>query len=248
VSTPYTFGDSALARERMGIVADAFDAPTRSLLHDLPDGFRRYVLDLGCGPGYTTALLAEHFPLAQVTGMDGSAAMIEEARERVAHAWFVTTDVTKPLLLPADVVYARLLLGHLPDASGALDNWATALRPGNGIIVCEEPVRYRSDNPSFAQYEVLVTDVVARTGATLWAGAALDRDPAGCRRVLDRVVEHLVPAGRAAAMFWRNAMQWGDGIAEVPALIESFRKLESDGAEEPVIWEIRQSVWLKTLG
>ena len=58
----YAFGDSALARERLGIVADTFAAPTRALLRDLPPGGRRYVVDLGCGPGYTTALLCEAFP------------------------------------------------------------------------------------------------------------------------------------------------------------------------------------------
>jgi SAM-dependent methyltransferase len=247
VSAPYTFGDSALARERLGFVAAAFEQPTRALLDDVPGQFRRYVIDLGCGPGYTTALLAEKFGLAQVTGYDASPAMLEEARERVPRAWFVKADVTKPLLLPADIVYGRLLLGHLPEPAHVLDTWAAALRPGNGILVCEEPVRYRSDEPAFARYEEIVTDVVARTGATLWAASILDATPEGCSRVLDRVIEHPVPAGHAAAMFWRNAAQWGDGIPDVPGLIDHFRDLEARGADETVTWEIRQTIWLRTL-
>ncbi|HEX5097697.1 MAG TPA: methyltransferase domain-containing protein [Acidimicrobiia bacterium] len=247
MSTPYTFGDSELARERLGLVAAAFEAPTRTLLDDVPGRFRRYVLDLGCGPGYTTALLAQKFVLAQVTGYDAAPAMLAEARRRVPRAWFVKADVTEPLLLPADIVYGRLLLGHLREPAHVLDTWAAALRPGNGILVCEEPVRYRSDDRRFARYEEIVTDVVARTGATLWAATMLDATPEGCTRVLDRVVEHPVPAGDAAAMFWRNAVQWGEGIPDVPGLIDEFRALEADGATEPVTWEIRQTIWLRTL-
>ena len=69
-----------------------------------------------------------------------------EARERVPSAWFTVADVTEPLRLPADVVYARLLLGHLPDPGAALARWAAAIRPP-GLIVCEEPVRYRQRRP-----------------------------------------------------------------------------------------------------
>ena len=58
----YAFGDSDLARERLGLVADTFAAPTRALLRDLPAGDRRYVLDLGCGPGYTTGAAARGVP------------------------------------------------------------------------------------------------------------------------------------------------------------------------------------------
>ncbi|MGP7996301.1 MAG: methyltransferase domain-containing protein [Streptosporangiaceae bacterium] len=40
----------------------------------------RYVVDLGCGPGNLTALLAARWPEAHVLGVDSSAAMIEAAR------------------------------------------------------------------------------------------------------------------------------------------------------------------------
>jgi SAM-dependent methyltransferase len=236
----YAFGDSDLARERLGIVADTFAPPTRALLRDLPPGNRRYVVDLGCGPGYTTALLCEAFPHAFVTGLDASDAMVAEARERLPHAMFAVADVTGPLRLPAHLVYARLLLGHLRDPGTALAHWTTALLT-SGLLVCEEPVRYRSDNALFARYEDAVTAVVAARGATLWAGPALDHDPPHCARVIDRVVEHPVPAARAAAMFWRNAVTWG-GDAE---LVDALRRVESDGAEDVVMWELRQTGWVK---
>jgi hypothetical protein len=142
-------------------------------------------------------------------------------------------------------VYARLLLGHIPDPGVALARWAVAIRPP-GLIVCEEPVRYVSEDPLFARYEAAVTTVVAARGATLWAGPVLDADPPGCARMLDRVMEHSVRAGRAAAMFWRNAVTWGREIAGSEQLIEQLRTLEADDPDVDVQWELRQTVWSRT--
>ena len=243
--TNYSFGDTDIARERLAIVADTFEAPTRSLLAELPPMQPRYVIDMGCGPGHTAMLLQGRFPHSEVTGLDASPAMVAEARERVSSAWFTVADVTEPLRLPADVVYARLLLGHLPDPGAALARWAAAIRPP-GLIVCEEPVRYISEDPLFARYEAAVTAVVAARGATLWAGPALDTDPPGCARLFDRVVEHPVRAGRAAAMFWRNAVTWGREVAGSEQLIEQLRTLEADDPDVDVRWELRQTVWSRT--
>ena len=164
--TGYAFGDSEIARERLAIVCDTFEEPSRQLLDDLPPMQPRYVVDMGCGPGYAAALLRARFPHSEVTGLDSSPAMVDEARSRVPGAWFTVADITEPLRLPADVVYSRLLLGHLPDPATVLARWAAAVRPP-GLIVCEEPVRYRSDDPLFARYEEAVTAVVAARGATL---------------------------------------------------------------------------------
>ena len=46
-----------------------------------PDPGARLV-DLGCGPGNITLLLAERFPAAEVLGLDGSAAMLAVAEQR----------------------------------------------------------------------------------------------------------------------------------------------------------------------
>jgi trans-aconitate 2-methyltransferase len=40
-----------------------------------------YVVDMGCGPGHLTAVLAERWPLAEVCGVDNSPQMIEAARQ-----------------------------------------------------------------------------------------------------------------------------------------------------------------------
>jgi trans-aconitate 2-methyltransferase len=244
----YAFGDTDLARQRLAIVANVFAPTTRTLLRDLPRTFLRYILDLGCGPGHTTALLRHHFPLAEITGFDVSAAMLDEARARVPDATFAAFDVTGPLLLPADLVYARFLLGHLTDVRAVLATWATSLRPGNGLLVCEEPVGYVSDDPWFARYEAAVTAVVAETGATLWAAGVLDHGPPSCDRAIDRVVEHPVTQAQAAAMFWRNATQWRHRTPDGDALVEHFRAVEASGSTDVVTWQMRQAVFKKRAG
>ncbi len=102
-------------------------------------------------------------------------------------------------------------------------------------------MRYRSDIDVFNEYERAVTAVVAAQGATLWAGDALDRDPPQCARLLDRVVEHPVAVARAAGMFWRNAVNWG-GDSD---LVAELRALETTGSDETVMWELRQTAWVK---
>ena len=129
----------------------------------------------------------------------------------------------------------------------ALDRWAAALRPP-GLIVCEEPVRYRSDDELFRRYERAVTGVVAARGATLWAAPVLDHDPPGCVRVLDRIVEHPVRTGRAAAMFWRNAVTWGGEVTGGADLVAQLRDVEAADPDEDVIWELRQTVWSRRNG
>ncbi|MEU7169338.1 trans-aconitate 2-methyltransferase [Streptomyces morookaense] len=56
--------------------------PFQDLLARVPElpGSPARIADLGCGPGNATALLAERWPDAHITGYDNSAAMLEEAQ------------------------------------------------------------------------------------------------------------------------------------------------------------------------
>ena len=74
--------------------AEAYAAADFAEAHErIVEGFAVYfpgveiaghVLDLGCGPGDISFRFAMRFPGASVTGVDGSAAMIELARKRQA--------------------------------------------------------------------------------------------------------------------------------------------------------------------
>lgn len=47
------------------------------------------IVDLGCGPGNSTALLRQRWPDADITGVDNSPAMLEEARAALPGCRFV---------------------------------------------------------------------------------------------------------------------------------------------------------------
>jgi trans-aconitate 2-methyltransferase len=56
--------------------------PVRDLLSALPAIDARSAIDLGCGPGNSTEVLAARFPNAAVRGLDSSPDMIAPARLR----------------------------------------------------------------------------------------------------------------------------------------------------------------------
>ena len=85
VKEHYTFGDSELAAARLRLLANVFEPGSARLLARLADPGGELALDLGCGPGYTTELLAEHVAAKSVIGLDQSPRLLEQAtRERRA--------------------------------------------------------------------------------------------------------------------------------------------------------------------
>ncbi|MBW4976624.1 methyltransferase domain-containing protein, partial [Roseovarius mucosus] len=62
--------------------------PAAELLARVPLESPRLAIDLGCGPGNSTALIAARFPDAEVIGLDTSPAMLESARARLPRLAF----------------------------------------------------------------------------------------------------------------------------------------------------------------
>ena len=111
------------------------------------------VLDVACGEGYGTALLARH--AAHVTGVDLAAAAIAHARAAYAglpNAQFVEASCTRMPLPDAsfDVVVSFETLEHIAEQSAFLDEIARVLKP-EGVLVlsCPNKVEY-SDKRDFA--------------------------------------------------------------------------------------------------
>ena len=93
--------------------------PVRDLLAAVPSKDVRIAVDVGCGPGNSTEVLAARFPQAVVSGIDSSADMIAAARKRLPQVRFELTDLARWLDVdPAggiDLLLANAVLHWVPD-------------------------------------------------------------------------------------------------------------------------------------
>lgn len=94
--------------------ADERGRPFMDLLARVGATAPRRVVDLGCGPGNMTRLLAERWPDAEVIGVDSSADMIARARTDQPDLAWVQADV-REWREPADVLISNAMLQWVPD-------------------------------------------------------------------------------------------------------------------------------------
>jgi trans-aconitate 2-methyltransferase len=91
--------------------------PAIDLLNAIPLADPHVIVDLGCGPGNSTALLAARYPYAAITGIDNSPAMIAEAKTALPAAHFEVADIAQwQMPHDADLVFSNAafqwLKGH----------------------------------------------------------------------------------------------------------------------------------------
>lgn len=246
VSARYTFGDSELAARRLAVVAEVFEATSRALLaSSIPVG-APIVLDLGCGPGHTTRLLAQVSRPRRVLGLDSSARFLDLARELTGEpsVAFDVHDATEMPLpeAPVDAIYARLLLAHLPEPLALVERWTTQLRPG-GVLVLDEVEAIEAPAGVLREYESLVAGLVAAEGGSMYAGPLLERLGGRC-------VEVHVDTAVAARMYAMNLANWQDdvrqrglaGVGDLDRIREGLADLRSRPGAGSIRWLLRQVV------
>jgi len=97
----------------------------------------RRVLDLGCGPGHLTPLLAQRWPDAEIAASDSSADMVAAARERGIAAELA--DVNDWMPGPADdVVVTNAVLQWVPRHRELLPRWIATM-PAGGWFAMQVP-------------------------------------------------------------------------------------------------------------
>lgn len=102
------------------------------------------VLDVGCGPGNSTEILARRFPGAAVLGIDAAEEMIEAARKAHPELTFRRCDAGRDLSSlpgPFDVVFSNACLQWIPDHERLLPALLALTRPG-GVLAFQIPMQY----------------------------------------------------------------------------------------------------------
>jgi len=248
----YTFGDSEPAAVRLRLLSEVLAASSSALLGAGVGARPGLAVDLGCGPGYSTALVAAASDARHTVGLDRSATFVSAAAARFPALRFARHDVTQlPFPTPVpDLVFARLVLAHLPDPAAQVGRWAGGLAVGGRLLV-EETEWIEAADPVLADYETRVRAVVAHQGAPTTAGPLLAdlADGRGIRLLDNRVRVVSVPVATAARIYELNLASWRHD----PYAAEHYAPDELDGlaaglrdlaARSPgdLTWGVRQLV------
>lgn len=145
-------------------------------LSELPDA---RVLDVGCFDGCNTVLkFSPYANIAQVVGIDPTAAYIEQAREATDDARFVWEQASAEDYDGAagsfDVVYFSHVFQHVADKKRTLENVFRLLKPGGFVVIktFDDSVKISYPDPDnvmkrlFALYETEIISHVPHTSHT----------------------------------------------------------------------------------
>lgn len=111
----------------------------RELLARVPLAQPQRAIDLGCGPGNSTALLRQRWPAARITGVDSSPQMLARARQDAPDIEWVCADAasyTPPE--PAELLFANAVFHWVPDHATVFPALLERLRPG-GVLAVQMP-------------------------------------------------------------------------------------------------------------
>ncbi|HEY9391787.1 MAG TPA: class I SAM-dependent methyltransferase [Mycobacteriales bacterium] len=140
---PYPLGHSNDEVRRLDMQAELLDPTTRRLFEDAGVQPGMHVLDIGCGPGAVSALVARMVgPQGRVTGLDIDPSALDTARDRFAAAGldnvsFVQGDLAEPAVYEKldtfDAVVGRFALCWVPNPVETLRRLADQVRP-DGVL------------------------------------------------------------------------------------------------------------------
>ncbi len=136
--------------------ADERTRPAAELVARIDAAAPKRVVDLGCGPGNSTAIVASRWPEAQLEGIDSSPDMIESAKSSGVRAKFSVGDIASWAPASAyDVIFSNATYQWLPDHPRLLPRLMGFVAPG-GTFAFQVP--HNQD----AQSHALMRETAAR--------------------------------------------------------------------------------------
>ena len=103
-----------------------------------------HIIDIGCGPGNSTAVLKRRFPNAHIIGADFSLNMIEKAKADYPDIDFMLFDATKDfekLEDKFDIVFSNACIQWVPNHKKLLADMMSILKP-NGVLAVQVPMNF----------------------------------------------------------------------------------------------------------
>ena len=242
----YTFGDTDLAAQRLRLLARVFEPGSANLLRGLQglqDSRGTLGIDLGCGPGYTTRLVADQISVERVVGLDQSARLLEQAKRESSdcRVSFMECDISKSPLPTerADFLYARFLLTHLADPAQVVRAWAASALP-NARLVLEETAFMHGEHPAFPRYYGLVERMQAHYGQRMYIGRELEALSTSPEWAVEsaQVATSQLSAVDMARLHFFNLQTWSkDAFAQANYVASELAQLGSE-LEQIAVGEI----------
>ena len=110
--------------------------PCRDLAARIVVADVRRVIDLGCGPGNSTAVLRDRWPDAEFTGLDSSVEMIERARHEYPRQCWMAGDISEWAAGSDgqfDVVFSNAALQWVDDHADVYPRLLSRVAPGGAL-------------------------------------------------------------------------------------------------------------------
>jgi trans-aconitate 2-methyltransferase len=189
--------------------ADERTRPAAELLARIPDEAPSRVVDLGCGPGNSTEVLAAAFPDATIIGLDNSSDMIAAARKRLPNIRFELADLTAwadPG--PFDVILSNAVMQWVPGHETLFPKLLAKLSAGGNLAIqmpdnADEPaLRLMREVAAAGPWATKLANVLrpARQDA-LWY-YELMKPLCGHVDLWRTIYFHVIPGGAAGVVEW----------------------------------------------
>jgi trans-aconitate 2-methyltransferase len=110
--------------------------PSIDLLGRVPLANATSCIDIGCGPGNSTELIAKRYPAARIIGLDNSPDMLAKARTRLPDLRFEEADIANWQTAERfDLIFANAVLQWLPGHPELLNRLVSFLKDGGCLAV-----------------------------------------------------------------------------------------------------------------
>ncbi|HVN11558.1 MAG TPA: methyltransferase domain-containing protein [Kineosporiaceae bacterium] len=262
----YVLGRTTDEYERVRAQARVWNRATGRLLDEIGLVTGACCLDAGCGPGETMKLMADRVgPAGRVLGIDVDGVVADTTLTALRGEGYRQCEVRIHDLIdpgpvpggPFDLVYARLLLFHLPQRVAVLRRLWDAVAPGGHLLVQDYDLRSIAALPDLVSVDEgsrVVVAAMTAAGCDVSAGTRLPvlfaeagiGDPDGTdvagriepletgRRILERTFRSILPAALA------------QGITTEAEARRTLAALDQDASRmpgRPLLWPLLIGAW-----